>query len=468
MAVPFQTSLLVNSYNLVHATEGVNGAFSTLSTSGLPDYVGAALSYSDKDVTLDLTSQMAGQAGLSHNQSATGGAVDSAFNTGATAIAGNPTSQALSGLYSLAGDQLGPALGDLSGEAHASERSVLINDGLFTRQAILGRLRQLSYYSAPGPLAALGYGDALSYSSDAVATADSSGAISSAVKAPQRRSDPAAGYALWAQAYGDWGSFDGDSHATGVTTSLGGLVSGFDKRIGPNAYVGAALGYSQSYSAMASVGSSAQADSGLIAAYAGANFRAWNLRGGASYTLSQVDSSRSIVIPGLTDTARGRYDAGLAQIFEEIGYSATVQNVALEPFAGLAWAHLNTGSFTEQAAAVGLAVNSSASDVGYGTLGLRAATDIALSDGMVLSPRASAAWQYAFGDLTPVAALGFAGIGGAGFSVTGVPLARSTALLEVGADLRLTAALKLSLSYAGQFADNVRQNAVKGAVLWTF
>jgi subtilase-type serine protease len=467
MTVPFQTTSLVNSYNLLHATEGVNGAFSTFSTTGLPDYVGAALSYSDKDVTLNLTSQMAAQAGLSRNQSATGGAVDSAFNTGATSMAGNPTSQALSGLYSLAGDQLGASLGALSGEAHASERSVLINDGLFTRQAILGRLRQLSYESAPGPLAALGYGDALSYSSNAVATADGSGAISRAVKGP-RPADPAAGYALWAQAYGDWGSFDGDSHATGATTSLGGLVTGFDKRIAPNAYVGAALGYSHSYSAMASVGSSAQADSGLIAAYGGANFHAWNLRGGASYTLSQVDSSRSIVIPGLNETARGRYAAGLAQVFEEIGYSAAVQNVALEPFAGLAWAHLNTGSFTEQATAVGLAVNSSASDVGYGTLGLRAATDIALSDGRVLTPHASAAWQYAFGDVTPVAALGFAGIGSAGFSVTGVPLARSSALLDVGADLRLTAALKLSLSYSGQFADSARQNAVKGAVLWTF
>ncbi len=86
---------------------------------------------------------------------------------------------------------------------------------------------------------------------------------------------------------------------------------------------------------------------------------------------------------------------------------------------------------------------------------------------MVLTPRASAAWQYALATL-PVAALSFAGIGGAGSRRRAFPLAASTALLDVGADLRLSAGLKLSLSYSGQYAASARQNAVKGAVLWTF
>lgn len=469
VAVPFQTSTLVNSYALVRTTDGVTGAFGTLATSGLPAYVSAALAYSDTAVTLDLTSQMAQQADLTRNQSAVGGAVDAAFNTGATAITGNPTSSALSSLYSLSGPQLGAALGALSGEIHASERSALMNDGLFTRQAILGRLRQLAYDGAPGPVGALGYGDALSYSADLSATPSSGGAaISKAVKAPPPGYDSARGYAMWAQGYGGWGAFDGDGNASGLSTSLAGVVGGVDKRIDPTTYVGGAFGYSHSTSLIAALGSSAQADSGLIAAYAGKSFGAWNLRGGVSYTLSQVNSSRYVLLPGLGDNAQGQYNAGLTQVFDEVGYGMAFQNVAVEPFAGLAWAHLNTDGFSEQASAVGLTANGSGADVGYSTLGLRVATDIVLPAGMVFTPRASVAWQYAFGDVTPIATLGFTGISGSVFSVAGVPLATQSALVDVGADLRISAALKVSLSYTGQFASSAQENAVKGVVIWDF
>jgi outer membrane autotransporter protein len=467
LAVPFQTAALVNSYSLVRASDGVTGAFGALTTSGLPDYVSAALAYSDTDVTLDLTSRMAQQAGLTGNQAAVGGAVDVAFNTGATATPGNPTSAALSSLYSLSGTQLGAALGALSGEIHASERSALMNDGQFTRQAILGRLRQLAYDGAAGPVGALGYGDALSYSADLSATA-SSAAIAKAARAPPPGYDSAQGYAAWAQAYGSWGGFDGNGNASGLSTSLGGVVAGVDKRIDPSTHVGAAFGYSHSTSSVSALDSSAQADSGLIAAYAGKSFGAWNLRGGVSYSFSQVDSSRYVLLPGLSDNAHGQYNAGLTQVFDEIGYGMALQNVAVEPFAGLAWAHLNTDGFSEQATAVGLTANGSDADVGYSTLGLRAATDFVLPSGMVFTPRASAAWQYAFGDVTPIATLGFSGISGSLFSVAGVPLATQSALVDVGADLRITAALKVSVSYTGQFARDAQQNAVKGVVALSF
>ena len=219
---------------------------------------------------------------------------------------------------------------------------------------------------------------------------------------------------------------------------------------------------------IAALGSSAQADSGLIAAYAGKSFGAWNLRGGVSYTLSQVNSSRYVLLPGLGDNAQSQYNAGLTQVFDEVGYGMAFQNVAVEPFAGLAWAHLNTDGFSEQASAVGLTANGSGADVGYSTLGLRVATDIVLPAGMVFTPRASVAWQYAFGDVTPIATLGFTGISGSVFSVAGVPLATQSALVDVGADLRISAALKVSLSYTGQFASSAQENAVKGVVIWDF
>jgi fibronectin-binding autotransporter adhesin len=40
-------------------------------------------------------------------------------------------------------------------------------------------------------------------------------------------------------------------------------------------------------------------------------------------------------------------------------------------------------------------------DVGYSTLGARLASYYLLQNGMALIPRASVAWQRAFGDVTP-------------------------------------------------------------------
>ena len=455
LEVPFQTSTLMNTYDLVATTGGTTGAFTTLATPGLPGYVAAALDYSGDGVALDLTSHIARQAGLTDNQTAVGSAVDKAFNSGILATADNATADALNSLYSLRGGQLAPALGSLSGEVYASERSVLINDGRFTRQTLLGRQRQLSYGNAAGTVSAL----AASGNSVSAPVADG---------APADQSEAFPGLALWATPYGSWGGFDGNANASDVDTSLGGILAGVDKTIGSSSYVGVAVGYSHSSSSIGGVGSSADADSGIVGAYAGTSFGGVNLRGGLSYTFSDVDASRSVQLPGIADTAKGQYNAGLTQVFGEIGYGLAVQSVALEPFAGLAWAHLDTDDVSEDVAAAGLTGGGSASDVGYGTLGVRVATDLVLPNGAVFTPRASLGWQYAFGDLTPEATLGFAGISGSSLKVTGVPLAKNSALLDIGADLRFHDSLTASVSYVGEFASGAHQNAVKGTLSWSF
>jgi outer membrane autotransporter protein len=139
---------------------------------------------------------------------------------------------------------------------------------------------------------------------------------------------------------------------------------------------------------------------------------------------------------------------------------------ALEPFAGLAFVHVDTDSFHERGGVAALKGSGGNEDVGYSTLGLRAATTWHLSD-MVVTPHASAAWQYAFDNLTPDAALIFSSMG-TGFAVTGVPLARNSALIDVGFDLNLDPTLTLGVSYTGQFANDLQDNAVKGRFTWVF
>ena len=86
---------------------------------------------------------------------------------------------------------------------------------------------------------------------------------------------------------------------------------------------------------------------------------------------------------------------------------------------------------------------------------------------MAVTPRLSAAWQHAFSDVTPVATLAFAS-GSPDFRIAGVPLARDSALVEAGVDLRINARATLGISYLGQLARNAEDHAVKGKFVWNF
>ena len=471
LEVPFQTSALENSYTLLLATGGTTGEFETLATSGLPSYVSPSLAYSGTTVALNLTSQMARQVGLSSNQSSVGGAVDRAFNSGALTTSGTSASATLGGLYSLSAAQLPQALSALSGEAYASEQSVLIGDGIYGRKAVMDRLRQGAYAGQSGPMGALAYGgpSAMSYAGpDAPAAATSAqGALAYATKAPARAPDTMSGTTVWAQGFGGWTTLDGNGNTSQVSANVAGIISGADIRAG-DWRLGAALGYSQSNANVDALASSTDVNSMLVALYAGTSMGPWNLRLGATYTFNQIDTTRTIAFPGLAQQASATYDGGTGQVFAEVGYGFAVQSIALEPFAGIAWVQVNTDGFTESGATAGLSSGSNSSGVGYTSLGLRAATTLALGNGMVLAPHASAAWQYGFGDLAPDAQLSFISLPGSRFTVAGAPLAENTALLDVGADLHLSSQARIGLSYIGQFADSVTVNAVQASLTWSF
>ncbi|HSI40690.1 MAG TPA: autotransporter domain-containing protein [Xanthobacteraceae bacterium] len=463
VAVDFQSDHLLKSYTLLTASEAITGTFQTLTTDGLPAMFASGLGYGAHAVTLNVASNLAGQPGISRNQKAVGGAIDGYIN-GAPGNALAMLPAALDPLYDLSAGQLPVALNALSGEAYASEQSVLIGDTLYSRQAMLGRLRQGAYDGASGAVAALAFGGpALAYA----APAQKASPAPFPTKAPSPAPEPGFAGTVWAQAFGGWTDLDGDANAASVKETIGGFVSGADVRL-DNWLVGAALGYSRSSADIDALASSSDVDSLLLALYAGTRSGPWNLRVGASYAFNSIDASRTIAYPGYSERADADYDGGTTQLFAEVGYGFAAGSVALEPFAGIAWVNLDTDGFTETGASAGLTAASASAGVGYSSLGLRAATRIALSGAMVLEPHASLAWQYAFGDTTPTAQLAFISIPGANFTVGGAPLAENTALVEIGADLHLSPAASIGVSYLGQFADDVALNAVQGNVTWRF
>lgn len=442
LTADFQSSNLLKTYSVLGATSGVTGTFDSFATTGLPALYAASLDYDPTTVSIDVAANLAGQQGNTPNQSATGAALDrfiEATDDNTLAVLPSP----LSPLYALSSSQLPAALGALSGEAYASEQTVMAGDSLYSRQAMLGRLRQGSYAGAAGPLGALAEGGPTT--------------------APPAS---ASGVTLWGQAYGAWSDLEGDA-VSDISASIGGLVSGVDMRV-DDWLVGAVLGYAQSSSSVAALGSSFTVDSLLVGLYGSTRMGPWNVRFGASYAFDQIDADRLIAYPGSLQRANAEYDGGTAQVFGEVGYGLAVQGVALEPFAGLAYVNVDTAGFTESGATAGLSGSSDGLGVGYGQLGLRVATSMALTGGTVLQPRAALAWQYAFGDTTPSASLAFLSVPGAQFSVSGVPVAQNTALVELGADLVVGPTARVSLAYVGQFADDASDNAVQANVGWSF
>ena len=438
------------SYTIVTASQEITGAFATYTPVGLPGLFASTLSYGPTSVTLNVAADVTPIPGLTPNEQAVGTALAGIINApGSAEFAALP--EALSPLYALDASQLPQALDALSGESYASEQSVLLGDGLYSRMALLGRLRQGAY---------AGQGDALALLSNGGPT------LSASTKGTDLGFG-AQGTTTWGQAFGSRTELDGNTDTSDVSSNFGGIMTGADTEA-ENWLVGAAIGYTQSSTTVDDLSSSSDVDSLMAAVYAGTGSGPWSVRVGAAYASNQTSSTRTIAYPGFAEQASADYNSTTTQLFAEVAYGLVVGTAAVEPFAGLAWINVDTDGFSETGATAGLSVSSSSSSVTYGTLGVRAATSIVTSGGMVLQPRGALAWQTASGDLSPAAQMAFLSAPEAGFTVGGAPLADNAALIEIGADLLISEQAQLGLSYVGQYADGVSSYGLQATMTWTF
>ncbi len=461
--------VLGHPYPIVTAAGGVAGTFATVTADNLP-FIQPSLSYDPNDVFLTLTRNGVAYASVatSANQVAVANAIDAGG-------AGSGLNQALAS-QSVAGAQ--HAFDALSGEIHAGAQTVMLNDSLYVREALLGRMRQASFADGLGPVAALASGGpTLAYAEASGSSLPPSVASALAYADDQRPAFPikaalaaVPATTFWTQAVGAWGRFDGDGNAAAASSTLAGFFSGVDRRFGPNWLAGLAGGYTTSSVSTSDRTNSASIETAHLAGYVAANYGSWNLRAAAATSFSTLGTNRSIAFPGFFETTTAHYGATTTQIFGEVSYGVTFGQIAAEPFGGLGFVHLRTDSFAETAASgVGIAAlsGSGRSDIGYSTLGGRAATNYVLPNGMVLTPRASAAWQHAFGSVTPTETLAFQSTG-APFTIAGLPLARDTALVESGVDLHVNQQTRLGLIYSSQLGNHVQHNSVQGNVTMRF
>ncbi|WP_146119591.1 autotransporter domain-containing protein, partial [Phyllobacterium phragmitis] len=417
------------TYTILTATGGVTGTFDTVTD----DYAFLDFTQSSDPNNVFLTSVLIGGGGgdvdvddgnacatlgLTSNQNATCGGVLS-IGSGSLHTA----------LINLSNAEAPIALDRLSGELHASTKTALIDDSRFAREVALDRLRVAFGGTGAG--------------------------------AGQATRETPEGATLWAQGFGVWSHWNGDGNAAPLDRSIGGLFMGADAEIADNVTLGLMGGYSHSSLDLDDRASSATVDSYTLGAYAGGAWDAFSLKGGVAHSWHSLDTSRSVAFAGFSDSLSASYNARTFQAYTEAAYSVEYGKARFEPFANLAYVHLNTDGYTESGGDAALTASGSSSNATFTTLGIRGETQVYLG-GLNARLSGGLGWRHAFGD-TPTATQSFSA-GGDAFTVTGVPLARDTLVLDAGFTLDLTDSATLGLSYNGQLGSGLADHSAKASL----
>lgn len=420
------------SYTIMEVDGALSGRFASVSSDFAFLAPSLAYDYGAGRVSLNLSRNEIRMAskGATRNQRATAAAIDSIGLAG-----GHGLYDAVVRLPDDAG-ALQAGFDQLSGEMHASAKTVLLQDSRYLRDAMSDRLR---------------------------AAAGAAGARSAPLLAALGGAAPLAqaslgGPASWIQGMGNWSRIDGDGNAAGVRSSTGGFLMGVDAPVADAWRLGLMAGYSRSDFDANDRASSGHSDNYHLGAYGGGQWGALGLRGGLAYSWHDIATRRSVAMPGFADRLKAGYDGRTAQAFIDLGYRIETAAVALEPFANLAYVNLRTDGYRESGGAAALHASGQTTETTFTTLGLRAASGFELGRAQAMA-RGSLGWRHALGDVRPVATQAFSV--GAAFTVAGVAIARDSAVIEAGLDLQVTPRTVLGLAYQGQLASAARDHGVR-------
>ncbi len=420
---------LRSSYTIL-ASEGVlSGEFGDVTSDFA--FLRPSLSYDYQNgqvsLVLERNDQVMDSAAQTRNQRASANAIESiglhANHAVYDAIAQLPNDP----------DLLRASFDGLSGELHASAKTVLQEDSRQLRDTVNERLRSASRAVAAQTAP-------VRNNQGQLAASDSTGTHS------------------WIQGMGSWRSADATDNTARVSSSSSGFLMGVDTNVSESARVGVLAGFSRSDIKLRDRSSSASSDNYHLGAYAGTEWGALGLRGGLAYSWHDLSTRRSVSVPGLSDTLKADYSSQSTQAFAELGYRIEAAAVALEPFAQLAYVHQKSNSFTEKGGAAALHADRQTTNTTFMTLGTRAMTEFELGSTQA-NVHGSLAWRHAMGTTKPSATHAFSA--GSAFTVVGAPIAKNSAMLEAGVDLKINSQAAIGLAYQGQLARSAQDHSVQ-------
>lgn len=218
---------------------------------------------------------------------------------------------------------------------------------------------------------------------------------------------------FWAHGVGEIGSGDflNDSEF-----HRAGFVAGLDGNFGDNFTAGGAISVVGTHFEP-DFGGSADVTTFDLAAYASWTENVWFATGMAGVGQHWIDIDRH-VLTGTDLRAEGSVDAVSAFVAAQAGGRLGTELVTFEPSVGISYDYLDRDGFTETGAGIlNRTVGGETLDSAQVSVGVRAFTDIALDNGMLLSPEVRVAYAREIGDTDVSTRSSFAGAPNAVFTV---------------------------------------------------
>ena len=264
----------------------------------------------------------------------------------------------------------------------------------------------------------------------------------------------------WAQAYGGWNKIDGNGNYADVKHSTGGFLVGADTIAENGWLIGAFAGYSDSSIKAENRGASASVDSFHVGAYAA---KEWDnnvaLRLGVANSWHKVDTQRTASFLGfgpenLTSDANAR----TFQAFGEVAYKIETKKVTFEPYVNAAYVNHHMGGYNEEGGSAVLKGSKSKSSAVFGTVGVRAKTEVKLGKKTKATVSAGVGYRRASNGVRGAASHGFTGSDE--FTIHGAPIAKDALILEAGVDIPVSKKSNFNLNYQAQISSRSASHTV--------
>jgi outer membrane autotransporter protein len=403
------------TYTILTATAGVGGSFASVDTDMI--FLTPVLTYDANNVYLTLDRGLVSFAsvGQTPNQRAAGAALDTL-----------PTTNAMAAALATLDQMAAPAAFDaVSGEIHAALPGALATDSRYPREAVMSVIE--ASFAALAPAAA-------------------------------------PGARIWSSAYGGAGTIFGDGNAAPVSSRDGGMLFGADM-LADDTLMGVFGGVGQLGITVSDRASSVEVTQYHLGVYGRRAIDNWRLKGGASISINDIDTSRSISTPAYNQMTSAAYASATTQVFGEVAYAVAMGDTLLSPFGRLTLVSVSGGQYAEAGGDAALAGRSADYGLALAELGVSASTLFELDNGMAVTARGRVALQQQFGT-APTAAHAFAGSDA--FPVTGSGPGGTSVLLETGLSAELSPSANLDLGYSGSIGGKGTTHAFKATFSMRF
>lgn len=428
-AIAGQFGITPSEFTILSATGGITGTFNAAVDTSAVAFFNGSLNYATaNEVKLVLTRNDIALADVAQT--------GNQRNTAEAVSALDMAHPIYAGIMAMSSTEAQSAYEQLSGEGYASASQEMVATAGLVSQAGVDRVQQTF--------------DVL----------DSAGASSYmpggyvASGAPQG--------SAWMSAYGARSTIGAGNGTSGLNADAGGLLGGLDGDLG-DWRLGAMLGYGQSVSQVAALGTTVKSNDYTVGAYAGREWGSLQLVLGASYTRHDLAGTRNLALPSV-QSLNSSYQADSTQFYGQLANEFNFGAVSIEPYAGLQYVRTHAGAFTEKGGNAALSAATRTTNDFFTRLGLRGAVQFVLGDDMLLKLGAGLGWKRSFADT----ALASNSLAGAGFVVAGATRDQDALSLETSVALDLSEALALKLDYAGEMSLNTHTHQVRARLTARF